>query len=180
MILDKGYIQVYTGEGKGKTTAAFGVALRMVGAGGSVLVVQFLKGRPTGEKDAAPMLGNLTVEQFGAPTFVFPTDEAGRARNAEAAARGLARVERAFGDGSYDLIVMDEINVAADLGLIGVDEVLALLAKKPARTEVIMTGRMSDPRVFARITDAADLVTEMRPIKHYYDQNVDARRGIEE
>jgi cob(I)alamin adenosyltransferase len=180
MILDRGCIQVYTGDGKGKTTAAFGIALRMVGAGGKVFVGQFLKGRPSGEVEISSVLDGLTVEQFGAPTFVFSSDGTHRKQDTDAALAGLKRVEEVLASGQYDMIVMDEINVAADLGLIDAASVLALLEKKPERTEVILTGRMTDPDVFSQITEAADLVTEMKPIKHYYDAGVAARRGIEE
>jgi cob(I)alamin adenosyltransferase len=179
MMLEKGYIQVYTGDGKGKTTAAFGIAFRMVGAGGTVFVGQFLKGRPSGEIDAAKTFPRFTVEQFGAPTFVSPT-AARRRDDIDKVLDGFARVREVLTSGVYDLIVLDEINVAIDLGLIDVDTVLELLAEKPEHTEVVLTGRIANADTASRIIAAADLVTEMKPIKHYYDSGIDARRGIEE
>jgi cob(I)alamin adenosyltransferase len=179
MILEKGYIQVYTGEGKGKTTAAFGIALRMVGAGGTVFVGQFLKGRPSGEIDAAQTFPRFTVEQFGAPTFVPPT-AARRRDDIDKVLAGFARAREALTSGTYDLIILDEINVAVDLGLIDIDPVLELLAEKPEHTELILTGRISNADIASRMIAAADLVTEMKPIKHYYDSGTAARRGIED
>lgn len=175
MKLERGLIQVYTGNGKGKTTAALGLAFRAVGRGLKVLMVQFMKGGgPYGEHVAAERLvPDLTIVPTGRPGWVNrenpdPED----VRLAEVA---LERVRQAMTGGEYDLVILDEVNGAVSFGLLSVDAILGLLAEKPACVELVLTGRNADARIIA----AADLVTEMREVKHYYKAGVPARVGIE-
>ena len=169
----RGYVQVYTGDGKGKTTASFGLALRAAGAGLPVFIGQFAKGTRYSELDAFRRFSDLIeLRQFGAGGFIRgqPSDE-----DRAAAAEGLAEVRRVFAAGGHRLVIMDEANIATHFGLFSVAELLALIEEKPANVELVLTGRRADPRIVAR----ADLVTEMREIKHYYTAGVQARRGVE-
>jgi len=169
----KGYVQVYTGDGKGKTTAAVGLAVRAVGAGLTVCIVQLAKGRFGGEHAALERLGDrITVTRFGSPNFVVaPACE----RDIQLARDGIEFAHRAMLNGSYDVVIVDEANTAADLGLISSDDLVALIETKPDTVELVLTGRNAHPDVIAR----ADLVTEMREIKHYFNASVPARKGIE-
>lgn len=174
MPLDKGCTQVYTGNGKGKTTAALGLALRAVGRGLRVCVFQFIKGGgPYGEhlitEKLAPL---LTIIQTGRPGWVNTKDITEDRRAAQTA---LVQAEDLLISGDYDIFICDEINGAAGFGLIDVEQVLELIRMKPERVELVLTGRNADERVI----EAADLVTEMREIKHYYKAGVPARTGIE-
>lgn len=175
MKLAQGQIHVYTGNGKGKTTAALGLALRAAGRELMVCMIQFMKGGgPYGEHLAAPRLAPyLTIIQTGREGWV--NRENPDPEDKRLAHEAMAMAERALTEGRYDLVILDEINGAVSFGLVGVDEVLALLAKKPAAVELVLTGRNADEKVIA----AADLVTEMREIKHYYKAGVPARVGIE-
>ena len=166
-------IQIYTGEGKGKTTAAIGLAVRAAGHGLRVFVGQFLKGRPTGEIQTLSRIEEVTIEQFGDPEFVVPgkVDEEAR----ELADRGLRRVREALASGSFSLVVLDEINVALSLGVLSEELVRELLDRVPEDVELICTGRGAP----AWLIERADLVTEMHPLKHYADHGVQARPGIE-
>jgi cob(I)alamin adenosyltransferase len=172
--LEQGLIQVYTGDGKGKTTCALGLAFRAVGQGFKAHIVHFLKGRDTGEARAAARLApDLTVRYFGRPGLVnlkapAPEDQ-DLVRQAWDLAKGL------IASGDYDLVVLDEINLALTYGLIPLAEALEVLRRRPAWVEVVLTGRQAPPELVA----LADLVTEMRPVKHYYTAGVRARRGIE-
>jgi cob(I)alamin adenosyltransferase len=172
--LVRGCIQVYTGDGKGKTTCALGLAFRAVGQGLRVFIVQFLKGRDTGELKAAPRLApEFTIRAFGRPGLVNlknpAPDDLALARQALDLATGVIAA------GDHDLVVLDEINVALAYDLVPLAEVLENLKKRPPHVEVVLTGR-SAPQ---EILDAADLVTEMRPLKHYWQVDLPARRGIE-
>lgn len=164
-------IHVYTGDGKGKTTAAIGLALRALGAGKKVYMAQFVKDRDSSEAGPLRRLG-ATVEQFGRGMIL------GREANdedREGAARGLAALRERLEAGETDLVIADEANVAAKLGLFGVDELIDLMSMNSANHELVITGRSADQRVAER----ADLVTEMRMVKHYFDQGVEARLGVE-
>lgn len=174
MALEQGCIQVYTGNGKGKTTASLGLALRAVGRGLKVCIFQFIKGGGRyGEHLAAEKLAPLmTIIQTGRPGWVNTKDITEDRRTAQEA---LVRARELLASGDYDLFVCDEINGAVGFGLIDVEQVLELIRLKPARTELVLTGRNADERVI----EAADLVTEMREIKHYYKAGVPARTGIE-
>lgn len=170
---DLGLMQVYTGEGKGKTTAAFGLALRAWGRGLRVCIIQFMKvGEDYGEVMAARKLSGLDLFQFGREKFVRkgkhePEDER-RAREA------LSKAKDVLTSGRYDLVILDEVNVATDFGLIAAEEVLRTVRSR-GEVEVVLTGRGA-PQEFL---DEADLVTEMKVIKHPYDSGVEARPGIE-
>ena len=171
-MLNKGYIQVYTGNGKGKTTAALGIALRCVCAGNKVFFGQFMKGQDYSEKKAVQLLPGFTMEQFGGQCFINGTPSAKDIADAKA---GLERMREVLSSGKYDLVVFDELNTTLFFKLVSVDEVMAVLDLKPEKTEVILTGRYAPQE----IVDRADLVTEMKEIKHYYNAGVDARVGIE-
>jgi len=169
----RGYIQVYTGNGKGKTTAALGLALRAAGAGLRVFIVQFMKRRRCSEHASlARFQDSITLRQFGQGCILKrktkPSDR-------KAAHAGLGDVKRAITSGDYDLVILDEVNVAVHLQLISSKDLLALMADKPQGIELIITGRYANQEVMA----AADLVTEMKEIKHYRKKGVKARTGIE-
>lgn len=171
----RGYVQVYTGSGKGKTTAALGLAMRAVGSGLKVLVVQFLKGADaSGEASAAGRLApDFEIRSLGRDNVVAPSEI-----TAEDGARSMdafAEAAREIRSCEWDVIILDEINTACSLGLIPVDDVLGLIRDKPEGLELVLTGRGAAEEVMA----AADLVTEMKEIKHYYRQGVAARKGIE-
>ncbi|HLO26886.1 MAG TPA: cob(I)yrinic acid a,c-diamide adenosyltransferase [Geobacteraceae bacterium] len=175
MKLQQGCIQVYTGSGKGKTTAALGLALRAAGRELMVCMVQFMKGGgPYGEHLAAPRLSPfLTIIQTGREGWVNKDNP--DPEDKRLAAEALETAKNVLTGGRYDLVILDEINGAVSFGLISVDEVLALMALKPPEVELVLTGRNADERII----EAADLVTEMREIKHYYKAGVTSRIGIE-
>jgi cob(I)alamin adenosyltransferase len=169
----KGYVQVYTGDGKGKTTAALGLALRAAGAGLRVFVLQFLKSGGYSEIEAlTPLADRITVEQVGRGCFIRGVPAA---EDVAAGLRGLARAREILTAGRHEVVILDEANVAASLGLFSTQELLDLITIKPAGTELVLTGRTAAPEIIAR----ADLVTEMKAIKHYYEKGVTARTGIE-
>ena len=170
----KGYIHIYTGDGKGKTTAALGLATRAAGAGLQVFLAQFLKGQQYSELNALSRLSEqITVEQFGLPHFVVGKPSL---PDIEAARNGLERVKSSMLSGQFDMIIIDEGNVAVSCGLISKQDLLDLMAMKPVNLELVITGRGALPEII----DKADLVTEMKAVKHYYDKGVNARAGIEE
>lgn len=167
-----GLLQIYTGAGKGKTTAALGLALRARGAGLRVYVGQFAKGRECSEIAALERLG-VTVRQFGRPQFIHgPPGSA----DLEAARRGLDEARAVLAAGAFDLVVLDEACVALQCGLFPVNELLDALAGRAAGVEVVLTGRGAHPK----LVECADLVTEMREVKHYYRNGIQARKGIED
>ncbi|HEY5521877.1 MAG TPA: cob(I)yrinic acid a,c-diamide adenosyltransferase [Desulfuromonadaceae bacterium] len=174
MALEQGCVQVYTGNGKGKTTASLGLALRAVGRGLKVCVFQFIKGGGRyGEHLAAEKLAPLlTIIQTGRPGWVNTKDITEDRRVAQEA---FVQARELLTSGEFDLFICDEINGAVGFGLIDVEQVLELISRKPEKTELVLTGRNADERVI----EAADLVTEMREIKHYYKAGVPARTGIE-
>jgi cob(I)alamin adenosyltransferase len=167
-------VQVYTGDGKGKTTAALGLALRAAGHGFRVHIVQFMKGwSDYGELEALGHLPNITLVQFGRTEFVDPEDPDPEDRRLaqEAWQHSLDALQQ----GRYDVVVLDEINVALNYGLVSLEQVLVLLDARPSQVELILTGRRAHPQIIER----ADLVTEMRAIKHPYDAGVAGRKGVE-
>ncbi len=173
--IGKGYVQIYTGDGKGKTTAALGLALRAAGCGLKVCIVQFMKGRHYSELDAVPMLqGLVTIEQYGHPTFCRFTDPPDP-REVERAHEALDRLASLMDSRACDVLVADEIVTAMRFSLLTEDEILAFIGRKPQGMELILTGRGATPALIK----AADLVTEMREVKHYYRQGLQARCGIE-
>lgn len=170
----KGLVQVYTGNGKGKTTAAFGQALRAVGQGYRVCVIQFMKGRKYGEFLAAERhLPNLIIHLAGLDSFVMRENPA--PLDIELARRGLDLARQATASGDYDMVILDEINVAADFGLIPLDDVIALIKNKPVSLDLILTGRYAPPEIVA----IADTVSEIREVRHHYNAGVKERAGIE-
>lgn len=170
--MNKGYLQVYTGTGKGKTTAAFGTAMRTVLHGGEVFFAQFIKASGTAELLVPQHFPNFTVEQFGGGRFINgkPSKE-----DIKLAEEGLLRCTEAMASGDYSLVVMDEVNVAIHYGLLDPADVIAAAKSRSPATEVICTGRFAPEELI----EAADLVTEMRKVKHYFDSGVGAREGIE-
>ena len=169
----KGYTHIYTGDGKGKTTAALGLAIRAAGAGLQVFLAQFVKGKQYSELNALKRLADLiTVEQYGLPRFINgkPSEP-----DVEAAHYGLEKLKSSMLSGRFDLIIIDEGNVAVTYGLLSKQDLLDLIAMKPESLELVITGRGALPEII----DKADLVTEMKAVKHYYDNGVDARVGIE-
>ena len=174
MTLERGCTQVYTGNGKGKTTASLGLALRAVGRGLNVCVFQFIKGGgPYGEHLIAEKLAPFfTIIQTGQPGWVNTKDITEDRRIAQDA---LLQAKALLTSGKYDLFICDEINGAVGFGLIDVEQVLELISLKPEKVELVLTGRNAHEKVI----EAADLVTEMREIKHYYKAGVPARTGIE-
>ena len=169
----QGFVQVYTGDGKGKTTAALGLALRAAGAGLRIYFGQFIKNADYSEiKALARFADCITVRQFGRGCFLLtepaPEDRA-------AARRALDAIGLALVSGDYDLVIADEANVAVALGLIEPDDLVALIDLRPEQVELVLTGRSAPDAVLTR----ADLVTEMRCVRHYYDRGVLARPGIE-
>lgn len=192
----QGMIQVYTGNGKGKTTAALGLSLRALGAGKKIFFLQFLKAPSYSEHKILPQFApQLTVENVGKPFFIVPEgmmseDEKAKWQDSvvifppgkppadyqDLVDKGMARAREALAGGLYDLVVLDEINVALHFGLITWTELEAILDGKAEHTEVVLTGRGATPELI----DKAHLVTEMKEIKHYYqDLGLEARIGIE-
>ena len=171
--MERGTIQLYTGDGKGKTTAALGAALRAVGHGERVFMIQFMKGRLYGELEAAKKLDGFTIEQHGRDEFVDPKNPDPVDRGL--AAKGWRRAEELVREGGADMLILDEINVAVAFGLIELEKVLSFMREKPERLELILTGRYAP----AEMIDLADTVTEMREIRHHYKGGVPARKGIE-
>ncbi len=169
----KGYIQIYTGNGKGKTTAALGLTLRATGAGKKVFFAQFVKGQIYSEVKALQQhLPSVEIKQYGLNCFIknAPTQA-----DIEAARKGLQEITDIILSGKYDIVVLDEANIAIFYGLFSVQELIEVLKQKPDETEIIITGRYAVPE----LVEIADLVTEMKEVKHYYNQGVQARVGIE-
>ena len=169
----RGYIQIYTGDGKGKTTAALGLGLRAAGAGLRVSLIQFLKDGDYSEiKALRQLVPPIRVRQFGSGRFVQgrPTDE-----DRALADQGVEAAREDLTSGRYDVVILDEINVAGALGLVATEKLLELLRRRLPQVEVILTGR----RAAAAWCEAADLVTEMKAVKHYFQNGVKARIGIE-
>ena len=169
----KGRIHVYTGNGKGKTTAAFGLALRAVGAGLKVFIGQFVKGKTYNENVAiARHLKNVTVKQYGLGCFIVnsPTED-----DIKAARKGLDEMRKIIQKGKYDMVIMDEVNIALYYKLIDIEDLLEIIKNKPEYVELVLTGRYAPQELI----DKADLVTEMKEIKHYYRKGIEARKGIE-
>jgi len=170
--MEKGYIHVYTGNGKGKTTAALGLSLRAVCSGKKVFFGQFVKGMKYSELECTKYLDNLELVQFGRGCFIYgdPTKE-----DIAAAKKGLEELRGVLKSGEYDVVVMDELNIALFFKLFTVGEAISVINERAKNVEVIITGRYAPKE----IVDMADLVTEMKEIKHYYTSGVEARKGIE-
>ena len=167
-----GMIHIYTGNGKGKTTAALGLALRMLGSGGKVIIIQFMKApKVYGEYFMAEKC-NFKIESYGLPKFVHgkPDEE-----DIKAAKRALERAREVVKSGEWDLVILDEICVALGLGMLNIEEVKELIQEKAKNTELVLTGRYCPKELY----ELADYVTEMREIKHPYQRGILARRGVE-
>lgn len=169
-----GLVEIFTGNGKGKTSAALGVVLRALGHGLRVHIVYFMKGDyPYGERKVLSQLPNISFTTFGQEDFVDPAKV--KPEEIEQARQALKEAYRAVLSGEYDLVVLDEVNVAAAWKLVEMDEVIELIKKKPEKVELIMTGRYADKKLI----ELADLVTEMMEVKHPYQKGITSRRGID-
>lgn len=168
-----GLIQVYTGSGKGKTTAALGLALRAAGQDKKVALLQFMKCGQFGEVKALKKIKNITVQQFGRPSFVDCRKIT--SEDKKLAQGGIKTAERLMRTKKFDLMILDEINVALKFKLISLNELIKLIKKKPKNLELVLTGRFAH----SQIIKLAHLVSEIKKIKHYFDRGVRARRGIE-
>ena len=169
----KGYIQVYTGDGKGKTTAALGLALRAAGAGLKVYIGQFMKKKKYSELESLRKFKNsIKIDQFGRQRFV---GQKVTKEDKLLAREGLKKAKKAIESGKYNLIILDEINVALSYGLLSEEEVINIIKNKPKNQEIVLTGRGAPQTIIG----LADLVTEMKEIKHYFSKGVKARIGIE-
>jgi cob(I)alamin adenosyltransferase len=174
-ILGKGYVHVYTGNGKGKTTAALGLAFRAIGHGLKIYIGQFMKGQHYGELEAAKLVpGLVTIEQYGKNTFIHVKDPPAK-EDINMAQAGLKKAKAAMLSTIYNIIILDEITTAYHFNLITLEDMLEIIRIKPEGIELIFTGRYAPQALI----DAADVVTEMIEIKHYYLNNVSARDGIE-
>ncbi len=172
--MELGLVQVYTGDGKGKTTASIGLAMRAVGKGMKVLMVQFLKGRAYGELESAKLFSDrFRIIQSGLDSFVKKGEPS--AEDLRLAHEGLETARRAIMSGEYDIVILDEINVAVELGVLAVEEVLPVIDGRPKGVEVVLTGRYA-PEEFCR---RADIITEMKNVRHCFDNGVQMREGIE-
>jgi len=170
--MEKGYIHIYTGNGKGKTTAALGLAIRALGRNKRVCIIQFLKY----SKDYGEYLflsPRITFLYFGLPHFVYPNDL--KKEDIEIALSGIEKSKEIIFSNLYDLIILDEILILVLFKMIDEEEVLNLMKNKPEEVELVLTGRGATKRII----ENADLVTEMREVKHYYQKGVKAREGIE-
>ncbi len=171
--MENGYVHIYTGDGKGKTTASLGLALRAYGAGMKVFIGQFVKGLKYSELAALEKLSDLiTAKQFGRENFIHSKPDQD---DIDAAAKGWSESVEAAKGGSYDVVILDELNIAIYFGLVKVEDVIELMKNKHSGTELIITGR----KMPEELIEYADLVTEMKEIKHYYNEGIEAREGIE-
>lgn len=172
--MELGLVQVYTGDGKGKTTASIGLAVRAVGKGMKVLMVQFLKGRPYGEIETSKLFSDkFRIVQAGLDSFVKRGEPS--AEDLRLAQRGLGIAREAIMSGEYDIVILDEVNVAVHLGVLEVEEVLPLIDGRPEGVEIVLTGRYA-PEEFC---ERADVLTEMKKVRHCFDRGVGMREGIE-
>ena len=171
---DKGIVQVFTGNGKGKTSAALGAVLRALGHNLRVFIVFFMKGKyPYGEFSTLSKLPGVDVASFGLRCLIDPANI--NPEEIEQAKLALAAARTALLGGNYDFVVLDEVNVAVHFKLIEPDDVIQLINDRPQNVDLILTGRYAD----ARVIELADLATEMVKLKHHYDKGVKARKGIE-
>lgn len=170
--MKQGYIHIYTGDGKGKTTAAFGLAVRALCAGKSVYIGQFVKSMKYNETRIEEKFGNVKIEQLGRGCFIGKAPEA---IDIEMAREGLSRCAAYMASGEWSVVILDELTIALHFGLLTSDEVLHALAHRNPTVEVVITGRYASQELI----DAADLVTDMREVKHYYAQGILSRDGID-
>lgn len=174
-----GYIQVYTGNGKGKTTASLGLAMRALGRCWKVLIIMFTKGGDDyGElnslRELSPEISaNLTIVQAGLDRIIYKNNQT--SQDNEEIKKGWEIAKKAIQNNKYQLIILDEANIAIDMGILEVDEVVEVLKNKPEEMEIVLTGRNAHPKII----EIAHLVSEIQPIKHYWDTGISARKGIE-
>lgn len=174
-----GYIQIYTGNGKGKTTASLGLAMRALGRNWKVLLVMFTKGGDNyGElvsfRNLSPEIkNNLTIEQAGLSRIVYASNK--NVDDEKEIKKGWELAKKAIQNNEYQLIILDEVNIAIDLKIIDIDEVVDVLNNKPKTMEIVLTGRNAHPKV----KKIAHLISEIKPVKHYWDTGISAREGIE-
>lgn len=170
--MEKGYVHVYTGDGKGKTTAALGLSIRAVCSGKKVFIGQFIKGMEYSELECVKFVPNLEIKQFGRGCFIYeePVEE-----DFKAAQKGLEEFKTILKEGKYDLVIMDELSIALYYKLFSVEEIVDIIKNRKENVEVVITGRNAPEEII----EMADLVTEMKEIKHYYTEGVEARKGIE-
>lgn len=170
--MDKGYVHVYTGNGKGKTTAALGLAIRAVSAGKKVFFGQFIKGMEYSELKIQEYLPNLKIQQFGIDCFIYndPTE-----RDIQFARAGLQVCKDILAKGEYDVVVLDELTIAIYYKLFTEEEAIEIIKNRAPHVEVIVTGRYAGDGLM----EIADLVTEMKEIKHYYTKGIESRKGID-
>ena len=172
--LDRGLVEVFTGDGKGKTSAAMGIALRALGQKLRVHIIFFMKGNyPYNEKQALAQLPNISFSSYGQDYFVDPNNV--KPEEKEQARKGLNKAIEVTNSGKYDVVILDEINLAVSWKLLDIDDVLKLIKNKPKNVELILTGRNADPKLI----EVADLVTNMVKVKHPYDKGISARAGID-
>ncbi len=170
--LKKGYVHIYTGNGKGKTTAALGLALRAAGAGLKVYICQFMKRGNYSEIKMLKRIKRIRIEQFGRECFVKNNP---KAKDVKCAKEGLERARRLIFSGKYDLAILDELNIAVKLRLVGIEDVIDLISSRPGFVEMVLTGRHCPEELFKY----ADIVTQMNEAKHHYNNGIKSRRGIE-
>ncbi len=172
--ITKGLVEIYTGNGRGKTSAALGVAIRALGQGLRVHIIYFMKGDyPYGERNVLSHLPNVSFQSFGSEEFVDPENVKEEER--EQARKALQSAQKAIASGNFDLVILDEVNIAASWKLVDIEEVIRLVKEKPENMELILTGRHADERLI----EIADLVTEMKEIKHPFRKGTKARKGFE-
>lgn len=173
--LQQGYVQIYTGNGKGKSTAAIGQAVRAAGYGLKAYIAQFMKEYPYNELISLKHLYEwITIEQFGGDAFVYKKELPGKVE-IDKAKKGLQSAKEKMLSGDYDLVILDEVIVAIYFKLIGTKDLIEIIKAKPENVELILTGRYCPDELI----EIADLVTEMKEVKHYYQKGVTSRRGIE-
>lgn len=170
--LKKGFVHIYTGDGKGKTTAALGLALRAAGAGLKVYICQFMKNGRYGEIKTLSKIKGIKIEQFGRGCFVKNNP---KKKDIECAREGLEKAASCVSSGRYDVVILDELNVAVKLGLIALEDVIGLIDLRPIFVELVLTGRDCPSKLFKY----ADIVTCMKEVKHHYNNGIKSRRGIE-
>ena len=171
--MKKGYIHVYTGNGKGKTTTALGLGLRAIGAGYNVHMIQFMKGRRYSELDGLEKVKNFTISQHGRDKFVNKSKP--KQIDIDMAHKGFNEAKTILKNNKYDMIILDEINVAIDYNLIALEDVLDLIKQKPEKLELVLTGRNANPEIIM----ISDYVSEILEIKHPYQDGLLGRKGID-
>lgn len=171
---DKGYVQIYTGNGKGKTTATIGLMIRAIGAGKKIYFSQFMKNGDYSEiKTLKERFPEITIYQYGIDGFIL--NRAASTKEKEQMTKGLEDTISVLKSCEYDLVILDEINVALFMDLVSIEKVEELINSKPENVELVLTGRYANQKII----NMADLVTEMKEIKHYFNKGVQARKGIE-